>query len=144
MYKLETAARGLYKLEPAVAGGGEMVIYAPHITEFSYTHGEELAEIGYHVRDYFTGQWERFRHYPWTVLAHSTRLKGAGIYGPHTGERPRVNVTLATGISRERCLQHNVGYRDPDEIDPEDWTGLEGEGILLAPKAGEVLYRLRH
>ncbi len=61
---LWTAAKGMYKLEPAVADGGEVVIYAPHITEVSYTHGRIIDEIGYHCRDYFLGQWERFRDYP--------------------------------------------------------------------------------
>ena len=138
-----TAAKGMYKLEPAVADGGEVVIYAPHITEFSYAHGEELAEVGYHVRDYFTKQWERFEGHPGTVLAHSTHLKGAGTYDASTGEeRPRVRVTLATGISEERCRAHNVGYLDPESVDPEEWAAREDEGVLLVPKAGEILYRL--
>lgn len=138
-----TAAKGMYKTEPAVADGGEIVIYAPHITEVSYSHGGELAEVGYHVRDYFTKQWERFKDYPGGVLAHSTHLKGAGTYDAETGEeRPRVRVTLATGISEERCRAHNVGYLDPEEVDPEDWRGRENEGVVLIPKAGEVLYRL--
>lgn len=139
-----TAAKGMYKVEPAVADGGEVVIYAPHITEFSYTHGEKLEEIGYHVRDYFTKQWEKFRGYPGTVLAHSTHLKGAGGYDTKTGEeKPRVRVTLATGISKERCEEHNVGYLDPDEINSAGWSDRENEGVLLIPKAGEILYRLR-
>jgi len=138
-----TAAKGMYKLEPAVADGGEVVIYAPHVTEFSYAHGEELAGVGYHVRDYFTKQWDRFGHHPWTVLAHSTHLKGSGAYDPETGEeRPRVRVALATGIPEERCLEHNVGYADPSSIDIGEWVGREDEGVLLVPKAGETLYRM--
>jgi nickel-dependent lactate racemase len=139
-----TAAKGMYKLEPAVADGGEVVIYAPHITEFSYAHGRELAEVGYHVRDYFTKQWKRYRHYPGTVLAHSTHLKGGGTYDEKTGEeRPRVRVTLATGISEKRCQAHNLGYLNPNEVNPEEWSGKEDEGVRLVPRAGEVLYRLR-
>ncbi|MGH3088855.1 MAG: lactate racemase domain-containing protein [Rubrobacteraceae bacterium] len=139
-----TAAKGMYKLEPAVADGGEIVVYAPHITEFSYAHGGELAEVGYHVRDYFTKQWARFKGYPGAVLAHSTHLKGAGAYDAETGrERPRVRVTLATSISEERCRAHNVGYLDPDSVDLEEWRGREDEGVLMVPRAGEVLYRLR-
>jgi len=138
-----TAAKGMYKLEPVVADGGEIIIYAPHITEFSTTHGATLAEIGYHVRDYFVRQWERFRHYPWSVLAHSTHLAGSGEYDPERGERPRIRVTLATGISPERCAAHHVGYCDPATINPAEWAGREAEGLLLVPKAGELLYRLR-
>src|SRR5690242_16909350 len=33
-----TAAKGFYKLEPVVADGGEVILYAPHITEISSTH----------------------------------------------------------------------------------------------------------
>lgn len=138
-----TAAKGMYKLEPIVADGGEVIVYAPHITEFSYSHGEQLAAIGYHVRDYFVKQWDQFSHYPGGVLAHSTHLRGSGEYDSVRGERPRIQVTLATGISPERCAAHNVGYRDPATIDLASWAGREDEGILLVPKAGEVLYRLR-
>jgi nickel-dependent lactate racemase len=138
-----TAAKGMYKLEPVVADGGELVIYAPHITEFSYTHGALLAEVGYHCRDYFVKQWERFEHIAWGVLAHSTHMRGAGEYDAELGERPRIRVTLATGISPERCEAHCVGYVDPATIDVAAWAGREEEGVLVVPKAGEMLYRLR-
>lgn len=138
-----TAAKGMYKLEPVIADGGEVIIYAPHISEFSYTHGEVLAEIGYHVRDYFLKQWDKFKDYPGGVLAHSTHLKGMGHYDPKEGEHPRIQVTLATAISVERCAAHNLGYRDPATINPADWANQEDKGILLVPKAGEMLYRLK-
>jgi len=141
---LWTAAKGMYKVEPAVADGGEVIIYAPHITEVSYTHGDLIDEIGYHCRDYFTGQWERFRHYPGGVLAHSTHVKGLGTYDAATGtERPRIAVTLATGIPAERCAKINLGYRDPRSVDVDAWKGREAEGTLVVPRAGEMLYRLR-
>jgi hypothetical protein len=132
----------MYKMEPAIADGGEVVIYAPHITEISYTHGHILDQVGYHVRDYFAKQWERFKHYPWGVLAHSTHLRGRG--GFEDGiETPRIQVTLATGIPRERCQKVNLGYLDPETIDPEEWANREDEGILLVRRAGEMLYRVR-
>ncbi len=141
---LWTAAKGMYKMEPAIADGGEVVIYAPHISEISYTHGKIIDRIGYHVRDYFVKQWDRFKDEPWGVLAHSTHLRGIGTYDAQTGiERPRIQVTLATGIPRERCQRVNLGYLDPASIDISQWQGREEEGILVVPKAGEMLYRLR-
>jgi nickel-dependent lactate racemase len=141
---LWTAAKGMYKLEPAVADGGEVVIYAPRITEVSYTHGALIDEIGYHCRDYFLGQWERFSHYPGGVLAHSTHVKGLGRYDAATGvETPRIQVTLATGIPPERCRQINLGYLDPASVRLEDWQGREDEGVRVVPRAGEMLYRLK-
>jgi nickel-dependent lactate racemase len=139
-----TAAKGMYKLEPVVEDGGEVVIYAPHIDEVSYTHGAILDEVGYHVRDYFVAQWERFEGYPWGVLAHSTHLRGAGTYDRSTGvERPRIQVTLATRIPAERCARLSLGYLDPASVDIAAWENREGEGILVVPHAGELLHRLR-
>jgi nickel-dependent lactate racemase len=140
---LWTAAKGMYKLEPAVADGGEVVIYAPGVTEVSYTHGTLIDEVGYHCRDYFLRQWDRFKHYPGAILAHSTHVKGLGEYDAATREeRPRITVTLATGIPKERCERINLGYLDPKTIDLNEWTGREDEGILVVPRAGEMLYRL--
>ncbi|MDY6875573.1 MAG: lactate racemase domain-containing protein [Chloroflexota bacterium] len=139
---LWTAAKGMYKLEPAIADGGEVIIYAPHIDEISYTHGKVIAEIGYHVRDYFVKQWGRFKGYPWGVLAHSTHLRGDGTY-ENGIEKPRIRVTLATRIPRERCARVNLGYLDPVTINLDEWQGREDEGILLANRAGEMLYRVK-
>ena len=88
---LWTAAKGMYKMEPAVADGGEVVIYAPHISEVSYTHGQLIDEIGYHCRDYFLAQWEKFKRYPWGVLAHSTHVKGLGDYDSASGVERRAS-----------------------------------------------------
>ena len=141
---LWTAAKAMYKTEPVIADGGEVIIYAPHITEVSYTHGRLLDEVGYHVRDYFLKQWERFKDVPGSILAHSTHVKGMGAYDTATGvETPRITVTLATGIPEERCRRINLGYADYREIDPTEWVGREEEGILYVPHAGERLYRLR-
>jgi nickel-dependent lactate racemase len=138
-----TAAKGMYKMEPAIAEGGEVIIYAPHIDEISYTHGHVLDKIGYHCRDYFLKQWDQFKDYPWGVVAHSTHLRGSGTYDAETGEEKlRIKVTLATRIPRERCEKLNLGYMDPDSIDLEAWKGREDQGILLVPRAGEMLYRL--
>jgi nickel-dependent lactate racemase len=139
-----TGAKGMYKMEPAIADGGEVVIYAPHIDEVSYTHGKLIDEVGYHCRDYFLKQWDRFKDYPGGVLAHSTHLKGLGGYDPATGiEKPRIQVTLATGIPRERCERINLGYLDPTAVNVSEWEGRTDEGILVVPRAGEMLYRVR-
>ncbi len=139
---LWTGGKCMYKLEPVVAEGGELIIYAPHITEVSYTHGKILDRIGYHVRDYFLSRMDKFKDIPGGIMAHSTHVKGTGTY-ENGRERPRINVVLSTGIPEERCRRINLGYRHPREINPRDWENKEEEGILLVRKAGEMLYRLR-
>jgi len=74
------AGKCMYKLEPVVADGGELIIYGPHIHEISITHGTIIKEIGYHTRDYFLAQWEKFKDYPGGILAHSTHVRGIGAY----------------------------------------------------------------
>src|SRR5579884_1204765 len=139
---LWTGAKAMYKTEPAIADGGEVIIYAPHIREISYTHSRLIDQIGYHVKDYFLKQWERFKDVPGGILAHSTHVKGTGSYDAASRiETPRISVTLATGIPEERCRRVNLGYCDYREIDPQAWAGHEDEGILVVPHAGEMLYR---
>ena len=138
---LWTAGKGAYKSEPVVAEGGETIIYAPHVDEVSHVHGRLIDEIGYHCRDYFLGQWDRFKKYPGGILAHSTHVKGNGTYDrASASEHPRIQVTLATGIPQERCNRVNLGYRDPSRIDLRDYEG--DEKTLIIPRAGELLYRI--
>jgi hypothetical protein len=132
----------MYKLEPVVADGGELIIYAPHVRDISVTHGALIERIGYHTRDYFLGQWDRFKDEPWGILAHSTHVRGVGTYEGGV-EKARIRVTLATQIPEEVCRRINLGYRDPRGINVADYEGREDEGVLYVPKAGEMLYRLR-
>ena len=138
-----TAGKCMYKMEPVVADGGELIIYAPHVREISTVHGGTIEEVGYHTRDYFLADWERFKHYPWGVLAHCTHVRGIGSMEDGV-EQPRIRVTLATAIPQETCRKVNLGYRDPASIDASDWQGREAQGRLYVPKAGEMLYKLKN
>ncbi len=141
--ELWTGGKCMYKMECVVADGGELIIYAPHISELAVAHGKVIEEIGYHSLPYFTEQWDKFKDYPWGILAHSTHVRGIGTY-ENGVEHSRVKVTLATGIPEEVCKRINMGYRDPAGIDISDWEGKEDEGKLYVPKAGEMLYRLKN
>jgi nickel-dependent lactate racemase len=137
---LWTGAKGVYKVEPVVADGGELVLYAPHITACATEHGGAIEEIGYHCRDYFLAQPERFAHVARGVIAHSTHVRGPGTYDAARGiERGRIAVTLATGIGPQQCAAMNVGYLDPAGIDRGAFAAT---GALVIEHAGETLYRL--
>lgn len=140
--ELWTGGKAMYKLEPAVADGGELIIYAPHLDTVSLTHGNYIYEVGYHVLPYFLKQWDRFRHYPASIIAHSTNVRGIGTYEDGI-ENARIQVTLASQLPREDCEQLNLGYLDPDEIDLDEWRDSDDENRLFVPKAGETLYRVR-
>jgi nickel-dependent lactate racemase len=139
-----TAAKGMYKAEPAIEDGGEVIIYAPNVTQLSYTHGATIEKIGYHCRDYFLKQWERFSNVPRGILAHSIHVRGEGTFDEVSGkETSRIRVTLATGISEEQCRRVNLGFANPREIKMAEWEGREAEGIKVVPRAGEILQRVR-
>jgi hypothetical protein len=89
------------------------------------------------VRDYFVKRWDKFKQLPWGVLAHSTHLRGVGTYVDGV-EHPRLQVTLATGISREVCKRVNLGYRDPASIDPDEWAARNDPHLLVVPHAGDI------
>jgi lactate racemase len=140
--ELWVGGKAMYKLEPVVADGGELVIYGPQIREISFVHGEAIRRIGYHVRDYFLGQWEKFRSEPKLILAHSTNVRGVGSFEGGI-ERPRIRVTLATGIPEDVCRSVNLGYADPASINLDGWRRKPESGHLLVENAGQDLYRLR-
>jgi len=140
--ELWTGAKAMYKLEPAVATGGEVIIYAPHLDTVSHVHGKYIYEIGYHILDYFLQDWDRFKHIPLGVLAHSTHVRGSGVM-ENGVEKPNITVTLASKIPPEDCARLNLEYLDPASINIEEWKDCEDQGILFVPKAGEILYRLK-
>lgn len=139
--ELWVAGKVMYKLEPVVADGGRLIIYGKHIKRISDTWGDQIARVGYHTRDYFLKQMDQFQDVQGGVLAHSTHVKGLGSYENNI-EKPRVDVILATAIPEEKCRALNLGYMNPDSINPYEYENREEEGILLVDNAGEVLYRL--
>ena len=123
---LWTAAKGMYKIEPAVADGGEVVIYAPHVTEVSYVHGKLLDEVGYHCRDYFLAQWERFKHYPGGILAHST---------PRAGPRHLRRLLRPRNTAHPRHARHRHPARALRADQPRLSRSGDGQsgGLATAP-----------
>jgi lactate racemase len=140
--ELWTAGKAMYKLEPALAQGAELIINAPHLDTVSHVHGKYIHEIGYHVLEYFLKQWDKYKHVPLGVLAHSTHVRGGGKF-ENGVEYPNFKVSLASKIPQEVCKQINLGYMNPNEIDFAQWQNREDEGILYVPRAGEMLYKVR-
>jgi lactate racemase len=138
-----TGGKGMVKVEGVVADGGEIILYSPAIKEASATYGNQLEEIGYHCRDYFLKQWDRFRDYPGNVIAQSCNVRGLGTF-ENGVEKPRINVVLATSIKEETCRKLNFDYLDPRTIHIDEWKNREDEGILFVPNAGETLYLLKN
>jgi lactate racemase len=140
--ELWTAGKCMYKLETVVADGGELIIYAPHVDRLSVVHGADIEKVGFHVRDYFLKQWDKFKDLSGNIRSHSCNVRGIGTY-ENGIERPRIKVTLATLMNEEYCHKVNLDYRYPASLNPEEWKNREDEGILYVPHAGEILYLLK-
>ena len=138
--ELWTGAKAVYKLEPVVADGGELVVVAPGVAEVSRTHGRLIEQVGYHVLPYFLQQWDRVAGVPLAVVAHSTHVKGAGRYDDGR-ELPRIEVALATGIPADRCRRLNLGFVDPAGLRRR--LRSADHDTLVVHGSGEVLHRLR-
>ncbi len=139
--ELWVGGKVMYKLQPVVEDGGELIIYAPHIKQLSYTWGEHLRKAGYHVAEYFLKKMDDFRDVPRLALSHAVLVKGRGTY-ENGCERPRINVVLATSIPEEECRLVNLGYVDWRKVDIEGQRKRQHEGTLVVDHAGETLYRL--
>ena len=137
-----TGGKVMYKLEQVVADGGKLIIYAPHITEVSRTWGTDIERIGYHIVDYFLEQPGNFTDIPRGVLAHSTHVRGTGMMQDGV-EKPRIDVVIASQIPPETCAKINLGYLNPDNINPEEFRNREDQGVLFVEKAGEILHRVK-
>jgi nickel-dependent lactate racemase len=136
------AGKVMYKLEQVVADGGTLIIYGPHIQHVSRTWGEAIERVGYHVRDYFLSQMDRFSDVPPGILAHSTHVRGTGTYESGI-EKPRIDVVLATALSARKCRDISLGYMNTALVDIDNYRNREPGGILLVEHAGEVLYKLK-
>lgn len=140
--ELWVGGKAMYKLEPVLGDGGEVIIYGPQIKAISFVHDRDIRRVGYHVVEYFTKQWEKFSKESKLILAHSTNVRGVGTFDGAV-EHPRVRVTLATSIPEEICRAVNLGYRDYRTLDPAAWRRKDDPGLLVVDNAGQNLYRLR-
>src|SRR5688500_4256090 len=102
-----------------------------HLDVVSHVHGKHIYEAGYHVRDYYLKQWDRFKHLPLGVLAHGTHLRGSGTY-ENGEEYARIQVILASKISAEDCKKLSLGYLTSGCRQPCAWQAHLRSGLSRA------------
>lgn len=133
---LWTAGKLAYKTQEVVAEGGEIVMYAPHLEKITPLH-LDVETIGYHCLPFFLKQWDKYKDYERSSLAHSTHVAGPGRFqeGIETLAARRI---LVSKISPERCRQVNLEYLSPDEVekkyrnDPDTlWVEKAGEQLMM-------------
>jgi nickel-dependent lactate racemase len=131
-----------YKLGGIIEDGGELIIYAPHLTRLSDTHGALIEKYGYapleSVRD-MLGVSQELRE-NLCIAAHLAHVAYAGRTDESGHVVPRYRITMATGIDEATCLRVNLGYLDYRSF---DYQSLRSDhDTLIVENAGRDLYKV--
>jgi nickel-dependent lactate racemase len=131
-----------YKLGAIVEDGGELIIYAPHLTKLSETHGALIEKYGYapleSVRDMLGASPELRENL--CIAAHLAHVAYAGRTDEHGRVVPRYRIKMATGLDEKTCTRVNLGYLDHRTLDLEALTSQPD--TLIVNNAGRDLYKV--
>ena len=138
--ELWVGGKASYKLGGVIERGGELIIYAPHLSAISLTHGALIEKYGYapleRVRDMVEGSDELRANL--CVAAHLAHVSYAGDKNADGVVTPRYRITLAANLSEEVCRRVNLGYLDMRTFDPRAFR--DDPDTLTVENAGRDLY----
>ena len=138
--ELWVGGKASYKLGAIIEEGGELIIYAPHLTRLSETHGALIEKYGYapleSVRD-MLGVSQELRE-NLCIAAHLAHVAYAGRLDDQGKIVPRYRITMATGLDEETCRRVNLGYIDYRSFDYEAMRS--DPDTLIVADAGRDLY----
>jgi lactate racemase len=140
--ELWVGGKASYKLGAIIEEGGELIIYAPHLTKLSETHGALIEKYGYapleSVRDMLGVSPELRENL--CIAAHLAHVAYAGRLNDQGKIVPRYNITMATGLDEDTCRRVNLGYRDHHTL---DYEGMSSDpDTLIVKDAGRDLYQV--
>jgi hypothetical protein len=140
--ELWVGGKASYKLGAIIEEGGELIIYAPHLTKLSETHGALIEKYGYapleSVRD-MLGVSQELRE-NLCIAAHLAHVAYAGRIDAEGKVVPRYQITMATGLDEETCRRVNLGYLDYRTFNYESMRA--DPDTLVVTDAGRDLYQV--
>ena len=138
--ELWVGGKASYKLGSVIERGGELIIYAPHLSAISVTHGALIEKYGYapleRVRDMVDGSDELRANL--CVAAHLAHVAYAGEKGADGVVVPRYRITLAANLPEATCRRVNLGYLDVRTFNPRAFK--DDPDTLTVENAGRDLY----
>jgi hypothetical protein len=138
--ELWVGGKASYKLGAIIEEGGELIIYAPHLTKLSETHGALIEKYGYapleSVRD-MLGVSQELRE-NLCIAAHLAHVAYAGRLDDDGKIVPRYKITMASGLDEATCRRVNLGYLDYRALNYEAMR-LDSDTLVVAD-AGRDLY----
>ena len=140
--ELWVGGKASYKLGAIVEDGGELIIFAPHLTKLSETHGALIEKYGYAplevVRDMLGASQELRENL--CIAAHLAHVAYAGRVDADGKVVPRYRITMATGIDEQTCKRVNLDYVDHRRFNPEMLAS--DPDTLIVKDAGRDLYKV--
>lgn len=140
--ELWVGGKASYKLGGIIEDGGELIIYAPHLTGISTTHGRLIEKYGYapleQVREMVEGSDELRANL--CVAAHLAHVSYGGRLSAGGRIEPRYRITLASAIPRDICERVRLGFAECQAIDLE--AARQDRDTLVVEHAGRDLYLL--
>ena len=138
--ELWVGGKASYKLGGIIDAGGELIIYAPHLSQLSSTHGRLIEKYGYapleQVREMVAGSDELRANL--CVAAHLAHVSYGSAQNAAGQPIPRFRITLASAVSEEACRQVNLGYLDYRTFERTSYAS--DPDTLIVEDAGRDLY----
>jgi nickel-dependent lactate racemase len=138
--ELWVGGKASYKLGSVIEEGGELIIYAPHLTAISETHGRLIEKYGYapldRVREMVALSEELRANL--CVAAHLAHVSYAGRLDHDGRVAPRYRITLASALDEATCRRVNLGFMDHRRFRREDYEA--DPDTLVVERAGRDLY----
>ena len=138
--ELWVGGKASYKLGSIIEEGGELIIYAPHLTQLSATHGRLIEKYGYapleRVREMVEGSDELRANL--CVAAHLAHVSYGSARNAAGQLTPRYRITLASAVTEEACRRVNLGFLDHRNFRLEDYQA--DPDTLVIDDAGRDLY----
>jgi hypothetical protein len=139
--ELWTGGKASYKLGGLIEDGGELLIYAPHLSEISKTHGATITRFGYDpiekIKELVTCSDDLRTNL--CVAAHLAHVSYAG--SANDPRKPKYKITMASGLSRSLCERVNLGFADHRNL---DLSAISSDpNTLVVENAGRDLYLQR-
>lgn len=138
---LWVGGKASYRLGGVIADGGELLIYAPHLTSVSETHGRDIIRFGGYapletVNDLVATSPELRDNL--CVAAHLSQVAFAGRRDADCNLVMRYNITLASALDAETCSKLNLKYMDVADFQISDYQ--DDSDTLIVERAGRDLY----
>jgi nickel-dependent lactate racemase len=138
--ELWVGGKASYKLGSIIEEGGELIIYAPHLTQLSATHGRLIEKYGYapleRVREMVEGSDELRANL--CVAAHLAHVSYGSARNAAGQLTPRYLITLSSAVTESDCRRVNLGFLDHRNFRLADYQA--DPDTLVVDDAGRDLY----